>query len=537
MKKHLYVLLSALLALAFAAVSFAANNENSTPPPNESFAPALLAAVTPTITVGEWDENDNSVTVHFSAPNATYVSVYASTGRMVTSFSGTSGSWTFRQSDGGYFHNGNYYLTQNTSTGWDSTQYPFVIDCLDDVSPVIQSATVSPDSPWAASRTITVTATDQTNVIYSLRDTEGNAVPGYADVTGVKTGDSFTGTFTLTAAASEAKTYKVYATDRWNNWRSETTVDVGAIDPAKPDAPVITYDKDNPVNSWHNTDITATITGGPVTPSGYTLEYRMDSGAWTAYTGPITVTDEGHHILQARAVGGNGLISEVAEGVIAIDKTPPQGNWELMTTTPTLGPVYIHISTDYDESGVKEIICPDGSKGNPWGISYPVTSNGQYDFIVIDNAGNHTTLTASVTNIAVLDVTTTLSTSFVINPNKDTVTGGQITIKNESMLPVVITMQSIAPVGGAPSLVGPSDRDWKLLSVADTHRYMALGLTSGNSIPINLWETGAPQSIGTLDKNLSLNLYLQARYGYAWQETTAMQYQVVLKYTLTMPPT
>ncbi|MBC7251034.1 MAG: DUF11 domain-containing protein [Anaerolineae bacterium] len=79
------------------------------------------------------------------------------------------------------------------------------------------------------------------------------------------------------------------------------------------------------LSDWYNTPLTVTITATDTTGSGVnTVEYRLDSGAWQAYTAPITfVTDTLTTTLWARATDNVGHTSDPVSTTFKLDLSPP----------------------------------------------------------------------------------------------------------------------------------------------------------------------------------------------------------------------
>lgn len=128
----------------------------------------------------------------------------------------------------------------------------------------------------------------------------------------------------------------------------------------------------------------------------------------------------------------------------------------------------------------------------------------------------------------IIDVTATIGAPFIINPNTGTLTAGNVSFTSRSSVPISLTAQNMTPIGAAPVLVGRDSKDWTALSVAETGKYIALGL-KGNSVDV--WMDGQAKSLGTIQKNATASYALQGRYGYAWREQTALSYGLTVKVT------
>jgi len=93
--------------------------------------------------------------------------------------------------------------------------------------------------------------------------------------------------------------------------------------------PQVDFAFDPPVptgfGGWYNTPVTVTVNATDTAGSGVTaVEYRVDSGAWQAYTAPITfLTDTVTTTLWARATDDVGYVSDPVSTTLKIDVTPP----------------------------------------------------------------------------------------------------------------------------------------------------------------------------------------------------------------------
>ena len=81
------------------------------------------------------------------------------------------------------------------------------------------------------------------------------------------------------------------------------------------------------------------------------------------------------------------------------DTTPPGAIYTLTPSTSTTGSVVITVIAYDDISGVNSITTPDGKINQVSTVTYTVTVNGTYNFILMDNAGNQATFSVVVSNI------------------------------------------------------------------------------------------------------------------------------------------
>lgn len=138
--------------------------------------------------------------------------------------------------------------------------------------------------------TVTTTAADTDSGVWSVfeSDSEGNAS------TSASLTDNENGTYT----ASANGTYYFTAEDFAGN-SVTTSCTVSNIDKTNPSAPSISLSDEN---EWATAAVTVTVTGdsAPEGQSPQSVEYTTNDGAFSAYTGAFTVTEEGLTKISAR---------------------------------------------------------------------------------------------------------------------------------------------------------------------------------------------------------------------------------------------
>jgi len=491
--------------------------------------PCVCYPANPAITVKTWNSSDNSVAVEIISARATQIELYTSGGVLFSTINGTSGVYTFRHNAAQ--NNGSYYVRVTNAKGYNSGSFPFTISTLDTIAPVISGKTVQPDnSAWATSKTLTVTATDKTNITFHIQHADGSAVYGCADMAGSVNGSAFTATWILTEQIPSGENFKIIATDKWG-YSSETTVMVSRIDGKKPSRPAISLSDSG---EWHNEQIIATISGSSADSGIANYLYRINGGFWqTGYTAQIM--GEGIHTIEAKSISGAGLESEVVSTTAKIDLTNPTASYTLSPEGWTTESVTICLSpSDLGGSGLACIMLPDGQPiFDLSNIKYTVFRNGEYSFTLTDNAGNSSGVAVPVKTIAILDVTATLNMPFVISPDSSRLYSGDICFKNNSNVPITLTLQSMTPYGNAPEIVGKDDKAWEGLTVSETRRYISLGLT-GNGV--DLWldaqNRETPHSLGMIPIGSTAAYALQGRFGYAWEQAENFLYGMVIKVSI-----
>lgn len=188
------------------------------------------------------------------------------------------------------------------------------------------------------------------NVIATLHLPEG----GYAEATTYEFSQNGTYTFHYLTAANEEKT--IDATVSW-------------IDKIAPQA-TVHYSVTHPTNTSVMAYIDDFSEEGVTVVSGSAMYEFMDNGTYD-------------FVIQDLAGNQSTIRAEVSW----IDRTLPNATVVYSTLDPTSGSV-IATLTDFDKRGVKVI-----SEG---GYTHEFTTNGSFDFIIEDQAGNQATINAYV---------------------------------------------------------------------------------------------------------------------------------------------
>lgn len=98
------------------------------------------------------------------------------------------------------------------------------------------------------------------------------------------------------------------------------TVRIDRTAPARP-----TLDLGGATSGWNRSPITVTATSSDAGSGLDRLEQRLANGTWTAMTdGRVTITADGQHTLEVRAVDKAGNVSQTATTALSIDTTAPQ---------------------------------------------------------------------------------------------------------------------------------------------------------------------------------------------------------------------
>jgi hypothetical protein len=250
---------------------------------------------------------------------------------------------------------------------------------------------------------------------------------------------------------------------------------------------------------------------------------------------------------------GQDLAAPSAPAVLGVDLTATQGTVHFTAQDNAMGYQYYVEATGqndnqkYDspvvstsiESGLKgySIVIDTSPTTVPNGSitttasSYTfsrLTGSGFYIHIAaVDNAGNVSSVTHYLVQ-NIISVTHPVSVSYSINPNSGTVfSAPDIPITNNSDMPINVTVQSLRSVSGGSLTftdVDPTAKSWNTLNLADSKRYIALGVRARDA---NGWNSGyntgtfwsvstAPMLVGALNPSAMGNLTLTADSGLAF---------------------
>jgi len=165
------------------------------------------------------------------------------------------------------------------------------------------------DGNYVGSAVVTVTATDSgsgvASVEYSL---DGAAFAPYTEPVQVSAAGAHTVSFRATDVAGNVSAEGSVAFSVVANPDEDTTPpSVSAVVSGNQDA------------NWNYLDsATLTIDALDVDSGVASVEYKLDSGAWTAYTAPVTVTTAGTHTVAYRATDVAGNVSAELSGSFTI---------------------------------------------------------------------------------------------------------------------------------------------------------------------------------------------------------------------------
>ncbi|MVB09520.1 hypothetical protein CAFE_01760 [Caprobacter fermentans] len=152
------------------------------------------------------------------------------------------------------------------------------------------------------------------------------------------------------------------------------------------------------------------------------------------------------------------------------------------------------------------------------------------------------TINGSISPLTI-SVTHPVNVAYAISPNAETFTAPDIAVTNNTKVAVIATVESLkAASGGSLTFtdVDPSAKAWRSLNLADSKKYIALGISakansgwnSGYSTTTHWAVNDSPLQVGTLNPNISGALSLTADYGLAFDGAYTANHQLVFQFQL-----
>jgi hypothetical protein len=265
-------------------------------------------------------------------------------------------------------------------------------------------------APVTTDNAPTGTVNQDTAVILTPTDTGGSGVQAtYYTVDG---GAQQTGT-TVALTTDGTHTVVYWSVDWAGNVEQKHTV-------------TVTVDKTPPTTAGLYADVTAptnqNVTVSIYYPDDATVrEYKLgDTGAWTAYTAPVVVTE--NTTVYARGTDASGNVSAISSLVVGnINKVPPAGASFLPSSMdPTTGNVTVAITYPANVV-VRQYRVGDAGAWTPYTGPVVVTDNAVVHAQSTDAAGNVSPVTTyAVTNIDRIAPADAQFTASITDPtNKD----------------------------------------------------------------------------------------------------------------------
>ncbi|HSF37478.1 MAG TPA: DUF1349 domain-containing protein, partial [Nocardioides sp.] len=165
---------------------------------------------------------------------------------------------------------------------------------------------------------VTLTATDET-------DGSGVASTEYRIDEGEWT--DYTAPFTLTEPGEH--TVRFRSTDVAGNEETVKSVTVTVDGPPGDTAAPVTTVRTDPASpdgraGWFTTTPKVTLSATDGGSGVARTEYRLGNGAWTAYSSPFTITEQGRQVLEVRSVDRAGNIETAQSEELAVDTVQPE---------------------------------------------------------------------------------------------------------------------------------------------------------------------------------------------------------------------
>lgn len=136
----------------------------------------------------------------------------------------------------------------------------------------------------------------------AMQSAQFKQLAGVQSVSGIKVG-SYTGQF-----------------DNLVNYLTQSKGKVGTVSTTGPDFTVSTSPAASP-SGWYKANVAVSVTLPD--PDNDTAYVAVDSGVLGPYTGPVTVSGEGTHLVKVLAVDEDGVPSQIKELPVNIDTTAP----------------------------------------------------------------------------------------------------------------------------------------------------------------------------------------------------------------------
>lgn len=165
---------------------------------------------------------------------------------------------------------------------------------------------------------------------------------------------------------------------------------------------------------WTGSNIAFNLSGSSDNRSGLSYyQYNVDNTGWTNYGGTVTISNEGWHTIQARAIDHVGNVSGATTVYAGVDKSAPTAIITANPATPdgsngwyktSTAPVITFHATDGGGSGLKSVTYSatgadtKTSVATADGGTYTLPKEGTYSFTetATDNVGNVATATKTV---------------------------------------------------------------------------------------------------------------------------------------------
>ena len=151
-------------------------------------------------------------------------------------------------------------------------------------------------------------------------------------------------------------------------------------------------------------------------------------------------------------------------------------------------------------------------------------------------------ITGSISPLTI-SVTHPATEAYAIDPNAGTFTAPNITVTNNTKVPVSVTVYSLASATGGTlqfTDVLPTAKTWNSLNLADSKKYIALGIaivgstgwTAGYNTTTDWAAAATPVTFGSLPSGASGTMGFSANYGLAFDAAYTAKHNLVFMFQL-----
>jgi hypothetical protein len=277
----------------------------------------------------------------------------------------------------------NYVEVMTNEGPFDSdSAFVTIADLNPPVTTHLFSGTMGGNDWYVSNVTITLSATDDySGVAFTMYSLDGASFTPYGSA------------IIVTADGTHSISY--YSADTYGNVEATQGPFAFKIDQTKP---VTTHAFSGTMGklSWYVSDVTITLTATDATSGVDYTSYKIDSGAWTVYAGPVVVSTDGQHNLYYNSTDNAGN-TEATNGPFAfkMDKTKPEWINYSFTALNLLKTKWLcAANVEDDTSGIVlvEFFVDETLVGNATATPYEFTFNGtptnNSQAIAYDAAGN-----------------------------------------------------------------------------------------------------------------------------------------------------
>ncbi len=208
----------------------------------------------------------------------------------------------------------------------------------------------------------------------------------------------YTSSFGVNSAGPHTLTY--WATDAAGNIETAHRLPF-QIDTTAP-LTVGTYTGTLGKNGWYTSSVTATLSATDALSGVAEIDYNLDAGGWTTYTGPILINGEGAHSLVYRATDKAGNVESAHTAALQVDTQPPLLSANLSGMTGAngwyIGSTTLTLTASDATSGLSSLNYDVGSGFQPYTAPIVFKVDGLHPVQVqaVDTAGNTVLQTVAI---------------------------------------------------------------------------------------------------------------------------------------------